>query len=151
MPNRIFGTHSLNSYWRVNLVYTGPAGSGVEDMAVQGVSIALSTEDVARSVKFYVEQLGFTCTLQLGGFARVRLGAADIMLAQPNAHLPWQGPRFTGSIYLDVDNVDELWESLKTRARIVYPIETMEYGVREFGLLDDNGYQLSFAQHVAAN
>jgi hypothetical protein len=29
-------------------------------MAVQGVSIALSTEDVARSVKFYVEQLGFS-------------------------------------------------------------------------------------------
>jgi hypothetical protein len=27
----------------------------------------------------------------------------------------------------------------------------MEYGVREFGLLDDNGYQLSFAQHVAAS
>jgi uncharacterized glyoxalase superfamily protein PhnB len=120
-------------------------------MAVQGVSIVLSTEDVARSVKFYVEQLGFTCTLQLDGFARVRLGAADIMLALPNAHVPWQGPRFTGSIYLDVDNVDQLWEHLKTRARIVYPIETMEYGVREFGLLDDNGYQLSFAQRVAAN
>ena len=68
-------------------------------MAVQGVSIVLSTEDVARSVKFYVEQLGFTCTLQLDGFARVRLGAADIMLALPNAHVPWQGPRFTGSIY----------------------------------------------------
>jgi uncharacterized glyoxalase superfamily protein PhnB len=119
-------------------------------MAVQGVSIALSTENVARSVKFYVEQLGFTCTLQLDGFARVRLGAADIMLALPNAHVPWQGPRFTGSIYLDVDDVDQLWERLKTRARIVYPIETMEYGMREFGLLDDNGYQLSFAQHVAA-
>ena len=120
-------------------------------MAVQGVSIALATEDVARSVQFYVDQLGFTCPLQLDGFARVRLSAADIMLALPNAHLPWHRPRFTGSIYLEVDNVDELWESLKTRARIVYPIETMEYGVREFGLLDDNGYRLSFAQHVAAN
>jgi uncharacterized glyoxalase superfamily protein PhnB len=120
-------------------------------MAVQGVSIALSTEDIARSVKFYVEQLGFTCTLQLAGFARVRLGAADIMLGHPNAHQPWQGPRFTGSIYLEVNNVDELWEGLKTHARIVYPIETMDYGVREFGLLDDNGYQLCFAQHVAAN
>ncbi|MDT3380608.1 VOC family protein [Labrys neptuniae] len=121
-----------------------------KDMAIRAVSIALSTEDIQRSVKFYVEQLGFTCTLQLESFARVRLGAADILLAHPNTHLPWQGPKFTGSIYLDVDNVDELWESLKTRAPIAYPIETMEYGVREFGLLDDNGYQLSFAQHVAA-
>jgi hypothetical protein len=25
------------------------------------------------------------------------------------------------------------------------------YGVREFGLLDDNDYQLSFAQHVVTN
>jgi uncharacterized glyoxalase superfamily protein PhnB len=119
-------------------------------MAVHGISIALSTDDVVRSATFYVQQLGFTCTLQSEGFARVRLGAVDIMLARPNAHLPWQGPRFTGSIYLEVDDVDELWERLKTRARVCYPIETMEYGVREFGLLDDNGYQLSFAQHIAA-
>ena len=67
------------------------------------------------------------------------------MLVQPNAHLPWQGPRFTGSVYLNVDNVDELWESRKTRARVVYPIETTEYGVREFGLLDDNDYQSSLS------
>ena len=61
------------------------------------------------------------------------------------------GPRFTGSIHLDVNNVDELWESLKTRARVVHPIETTEYGLREFGLLDDNDYQLSFAEYVAPN
>jgi uncharacterized glyoxalase superfamily protein PhnB len=120
-------------------------------MVIQGVSVVLATENVARSVRFYVERLGFTCTLQLEGFARVRLGVADIMLALPNAHMPWKGPRFTGSIYLDVDNVDELWESLRTRARVVYPIETMEYGMREFGLLDDNGYQLSFAQYVSVS
>jgi uncharacterized glyoxalase superfamily protein PhnB len=125
--------------------------AGVEDMAIQGVAIALGTEDVARSVKFYVEQLGFTCGLQLAGFARVRLGAADIMLALPNAHTPWNGPSLTGAIYLEVDNVDELWENLKSRARIVYPIETMEYGMREFGLLDDKGYQLSFAPYVEVN
>src|ERR1700722_6171966 len=117
-------------------------------MAVQGVSIALSTEDVERSVKFYVERLGFTCTLQLDRFARVQLGVADIMLARPNAHVPWQGPCFTGSIYLEVDNVDELWESLKTRAPIVYPLENTEYGVREFGLLDDNGYQPKFGSWI---
>ena len=121
-------------------------------MAVQGVSIALATEDVARSVQFYVEQLGFTCPLQFDGFARVRLGAADVMLALPNAHLPWQGPRFTGSIYLGGRQCRRaVGRFLKTRARIVYPIETTEYGMREFGVLDDNGYQLSFAQYVAAN
>jgi len=75
-------------------------------MAVHGVSIARATEGVARSVKFDVEQLGFSCLQQLESFARVRLGAADIMLAGPDDHLPWQGPRFTGLIYLEVDDVD---------------------------------------------
>jgi hypothetical protein len=56
------------------------------------------------------------------------LGAAVILLAQPNAHLPWQDPHFTGSIYLSVDNVDELWGRLKVRARVVCPIETMGTG-----------------------
>jgi hypothetical protein len=45
-------------------------------MAVLGVSIAVSTDDIRRSTRFYVEQLGFICMLQLEGFARVRLGAA---------------------------------------------------------------------------
>jgi len=115
-------------------------------MAVNWVMISLSTEDVERSVRFYVEELGFTCTFQSEGFARVEMDSADIMLAQPNAHVPWQGPRLTGAIYFDVDNVDELWERLKDRVRVVYPLENMEYGLREFGVLDDNGYQLSFVQ-----
>jgi len=115
-------------------------------MTVNWVMISLTTEDVARSVRFYVEQLGFSCPFQSESFARVEMDHADIMLALPNAHVPWQGPRFTGAIYLDVDNIDDLWERLKDRVRIVYPIEDMQYGLREFGVLDDNGYQLSFAQ-----
>jgi uncharacterized glyoxalase superfamily protein PhnB len=118
-------------------------------MAVRGVSIALSTDDIARSVTFYVEQLGFTCTVRLDRFARVRLGAADIMLALPPAHAPWTGPCFTGALYLEVEDVNALWARLCARVRVVYPIETMDYGVREFGILDDSGYQLSFAQHLA--
>jgi len=117
-------------------------------MAVRAVSIALSTDDLTRSVKFYVEQLGFTLAFRTEGFARLHLGAAEVMLAPPNAHIPWRGAAFTGAIYLAVDDVDELWARLKDKMRIVYPIETMAYGWREFGVLDDNGYQLSFAQRM---
>ena len=115
-------------------------------MSVNWMSIVLTTEDIARSVRFYVEQLGFTCTFESEIFARVELGCADIMFGAPNAHIPWAGPRFTGSIYLNVDDVDEVWQRLKDRVRVVYPIETVGYGLREFGVLDDNGYQLSFSQ-----
>ena len=42
-------------------------------MTVQGVSIALSTEDVARSVKFYVEQLFY------GGSLLIALAASALV------------------------------------------------------------------------
>jgi hypothetical protein len=70
----------------------GGRSTGVNFVYVQGVSIALSTEDVARSVKFYVEQLGFTCALQLEGFARVRPGAADIMRGEGSIPVPLPPP-----------------------------------------------------------
>ena len=116
---------------------------------VTAVSISLTTDDVARSVAFYVNYLGFSCGLQLDHFARVRRGAADIMLTAPNAHMPWQGARLTGAIYLTVDEIEALWASLDDTVRVVYPLQTMDYGVREFGILDDNGYQLSFAQQLS--
>ena len=114
-------------------------------------SIALSTDHLERSIGFYVDVLGFDCTLRLDHFARVRCGMADIMLSLPNAHVPWQGARLTGAIYLTVDDVETLWGSLKDKVRIVYPLQTMDYGVREFGILDDNGYQLSFAQPLSGD
>ncbi|MDZ5452891.1 hypothetical protein U1R88_24840 [Labrys sp. ZIDIC5] len=54
--------------------------------------------------------------------------------------------------FVHIESAEAIVEfrEMTTRAvRIMYPIETMKFGVREFGLLDDNGYQLSFAQHVA--
>lgn len=73
------------------------------------------------------------------------------MIAYPNAHIPFVGPIFTGSLYIHTDNVDELWNELKDKARICYPIETFEYGMREFALYDNNGYLLQFSQAIGEN
>ncbi len=106
------------------------------------------TDNITRSVAFYTERLGLSCVLQQDSFARLRLGGADLMLALPNVHVAWNGPSLTGAVYVYVDDVDAAWERLKDQVAVVYPIETMSYGLREFGVLDDNGYQLSFAQSI---
>jgi hypothetical protein len=95
-------------------------------MTVQSVSIA--TEDVTRSVRLYVEQPGFNCLLQSLSFLRARLGAVDFMPGQSNAHLSWQGARFTGSTDPEVDNVDEFWESLK--GLCTHHLSNRDYAVR---------------------
>ena len=43
-------------------------------------------------------------------------------------------------------DVDALWERLKDVVRVCYPIEDFEYGMREFGIYDNNGYLLQFGQ-----
>jgi hypothetical protein len=42
--------------------------------------------------------------------------------------------------------VDGLWQRLKDRARVCYPIENFEYGMRELAIYDNNGYLLQFGQ-----
>ena len=68
------------------------------------------------------------------------------MLSGPNRHQGDAAPAFTGSLYFRTDDVDGLWRSLKDRARVCYPIEEFDYGMRELGVYDNNGYLLQFGQ-----
>jgi len=40
------------------------------------------------------------------------------------------------------DDVDGLWTAVKDRVRVCYPIEDFDYGMREFGIYNNNGYLL---------
>lgn len=45
---------------------------------------------------------------------------AEIMVAVPNEHMPFEKPVFTGSFYINVDKVDELWNTIKDNCKICY-------------------------------
>lgn len=70
------------------------------------------------------------------------------MFAFPNEHEPFEKPIFTGSLYVNVDDVDTLWEKLKDKTKICYPVENFEYGMREFAIYDNNGYLIQFGQEI---
>ena len=110
----------------------------------------MRTKNLQGTIDWYVNQLGFTCTDHVPkyGFARVQLHNADIMLATPNDHYPFDQPNFTGSFYINTNNVDAWWEKLKDKCKVCYPIETFDYGMREFGIFDINGYLIQFGQPV---
>jgi len=44
------------------------------------------------------------------------------------------------------DQVNALWERLKDRCKIEYPIEDFEYGMGEFAIRDNSGYLLQLRQ-----
>lgn len=108
------------------------------------------TTELKETIAFYVNILGFTCGEynEDWGWASLYKDNAEIMLAKPNEHTPFEKPTFTGSFYINVDNVEEIWEQLKDKCNLCYEIETFEWGMREFAVYDNNGYLLQFGQEV---
>jgi uncharacterized glyoxalase superfamily protein PhnB len=116
-------------------------------MALKQLAPILTTDDMDRSVRFYVDVLGFTCGMQTPGYSSLSRDDVRIMLAAPNAHLEWKGAHFTGQLYIDLETaeqVDALWAKVKDRAEVIYAVDDFDYGAHEFGIRDDNGYSLAF-------
>jgi len=111
----------------------------------------LSTKKMRETVDFYTNVLGFTCPdfVEDWGWAVVTYGEVEMMFCLPNAHLPFEKPAFTGSFYFNVENADEIWEKLKDKTEVCYPIEDFDYGMREFAVYDNNGYLLQFGQGIS--
>ncbi len=55
---------------------------------------------------------------------------------------------FSGLIYVFVDDVDAVAKHLEGQVPFEWGPETQEYGLREFGIRDVNGYYLVFARDV---
>jgi uncharacterized glyoxalase superfamily protein PhnB len=116
-------------------------------MALKTLAPILTTDDMDRSVRFYVDVLGFTCGMQTPGYSNLCRDGVRIMLGAPNAHEEWKGARFTGQLYIGLETageVDALWAKVKDRAEVIYAVDDFDYGAHEFGIRDDSGYALAF-------
>lgn len=119
-------------------------------MALKNITPMLYTREVRATVDFYINNLGFTCVGYADdwSWATVSRDEVEVMFSLPNEHEPFSMPKFTGSLYIRTDKVDAIWNELKEHAIICYPIETFNYGMREFAVYDYNGYLLQFGTPV---
>ncbi len=120
-------------------------------MTLQTLAPILTTDDMVGSVRFYVDVLGFACGIQTPDYSNVHRDGVRIMLAAPNAHEEWKGPKFTGQLYFGLATpaeVDALWANVKDRVEVVYAVCDFDYGSREFGIRDNNGYHLTFGARL---
>src|SRR6478672_7474807 len=108
----------------------------------------LWTEKLDESIGVYCGILGFRCMEknEAWGWASLQRDGVGIMLAKPNAHIGFTEPRFTGSLYITVANVDALWNNVKDKLELVYAPEDFPWEMREFAVYDNNGYILQFGQ-----
>jgi uncharacterized glyoxalase superfamily protein PhnB len=74
------------------------------------------------------------------------LEAGPVAVLLTTSPHPGAPPQFTGTLYFDVEDVDGLWDAVGPKADVAWAIADMEYGTREFGIRDPDGYVLAFAE-----
>jgi catechol 2,3-dioxygenase-like lactoylglutathione lyase family enzyme len=121
-----------------------------------GTTPAMPSRDIARSIDFYRDVLGFEVVHSEGGFAVLRRDEASVHLwgatdESWQLRTEWDRPVVSGaetfiagtaSFRIEVaGGVDELYEACEKRG-VVHPnahIEDTWWGTREFGVLDPDG------------
>ena len=104
----------------------------------------LAVRDVAAAVGYYVSRLGFELGFTWGDeFAGVNLGDVQIFLQKGE-------PSPTGvSISFVVSDADELYDyHVQNGVTVAEPIADRDYGLRDYGVYDLDGYNLAFGHYI---
>jgi len=111
----------------------------------------LRVKDIDAAIEFYTGVLGFRLAWRKpadGGGENCLLawGTAELMLST-GLHLGGP-PSLTGTLYFNGSDVGSLYERIKGHVMVIWPLADMEYGTREFGIRDVDGYTLAFAEEL---
>ncbi|MDH3684911.1 MAG: VOC family protein [Myxococcales bacterium] len=104
-----------------------------------------NVRDLAAAIRWYTEVLGFelesTWPPQNPNYAHFIAGEGAVFGIMAVDPVPCGG-RFNFS----VDDVDELWSRLGSRAPVVEALFDTAYGTRKFTIQDPDGNELGFVQ-----
>lgn len=106
--------------------------------------------DVQATTAWY-ETIGFTVLETFGdggeglSFAILSVGSTRLMLNQGGRAS--RAERREVDLYVDVDQVDQLFQSLRDRVQVVAELDDTDYGMREFIIRDPNGFWITFGQN----
>jgi uncharacterized glyoxalase superfamily protein PhnB len=120
----------------------------------------LLCRDVARSLSFYRDVLGFTIKETVPAaepFVFVMLERDGVMVFlndikaaehdyPPALTLPQGG---TAALFFVIIGVDELHDAIAANANVIMPLKTQFYGMREFAVTDPDGHIITFAERVS--
>jgi len=108
------------------------------------VNLLLKCHDLETTKSFYAEILDFEVIDSVESTCTVKKEDCSIIFTTEEL---WLGnPKCTGTIYLFIDDVDTYYKSIKEKAIVLWPLQDMPYGTREFGVKDYDEYRIAFAQ-----
>ena len=123
------------------------------------VTTNLMVKSVDKAMAFYKGVLGFTEVVTVPGknnefqFAILAKDKFMLMMQERNnlieeyPVLSMEKVQPSVTLYIAVDNFDELFEEIKSKHPINTEIHATFYGTREFAIVDADGYVLTFTEH----
>src|SRR5882762_3912154 len=126
-------------------------------MNVKRITPVLLVKEIEPIIPFWVDRLGFAKTIEVPdgnklGFVTLQKGATEVMYqtyasvekdAPPSMSAEAsKGPTY---LYIEVDNFDAVLASMKD-VKIVMPVRTAFYGMKEFAVQDPAGNSFTFPQ-----
>lgn len=128
-------------------------------MKMQKLAPILWTKDLQATIALYEDVLGFSSRSNFPNFASLTRDNVEIMVIVPtlepdecrsnnDENAFFAKPKLTGSLFIFMDNVDELWNKVKDKATIKTSIADRDYMMRDFSILDNNGYEVVFGEDI---
>ena len=122
---------------------------------LQGAATIVPVRDVALTVAFYVDVLGFEKRelSDAGAYGLVACGEVGVMVLRSGDAAALLATSNNISIYIWVDGVDAFYNALKPKLDAlpqgrVRPPFNQPYGMREFHVKDPDGCLLFFGQEI---
>ena len=133
---------------------------------MKSITLNLAVNDIASTIKYYQENFDFELQMLVDEsktifdteikkelnyiWAMIHKDNISIMLQSVESLKEDVGVFFDKigaslTLYIDVENVDELYLKIKDKVNIYKEITTTWYGQREFYIKDINGYILGFS------
>jgi uncharacterized glyoxalase superfamily protein PhnB len=129
-------------------------------MNVKRITPVLLVKQIEPLIPFWVDRLGFTKTIEVPdgnelAFVAFQKGPAEVMY-QTYASVEKDAPKDVAAtagkgptyLYMEVDDLDAVLAAMKD-IKLVMPVRTAFYGMREFSVQDPGGHFITFAQPVA--
>jgi uncharacterized glyoxalase superfamily protein PhnB len=133
----------------------------IKSMNVKRITPVLLVKEIEPLIPFWVDRLGFAKTIEVPdgnklGFVTFQKGSAEVMY-QTYASVEKDAPKEVSAtagkgptyLYMEVDNFDAVLAAMKG-VKMVMPVRTAFYGMKEFSVQDPGGHFITFAQPVAA-
>lgn len=132
-------------------------------MALTNLRPMLDVDDMAATIRYWTDVLGFTVTAQFGedgdqppGWCNMTRDGVSVMFTWEPEHAHDDGvvhkseASLAGSLYFNTDDVDGLLADLQAKdgvGDISGPVD-QPHGMREIALTDPNGFHIYFGQPI---